>query len=229
MKSSSEVKVFLGIAIVAIVLVGVTVFATRGSNVGPPPPPPEITDAQLCKLLLAPGTPILGKPNAPYTLVEFGDYQCPNCRASQPEVEKLIRTYGDRMNYVFHHFTIRPEHYFAPTLARAVGAAAEQGKFWEMHRRVFTTKVKWESMEPSQIIATVKRFANELGLDQMRFTAFLQGDDGFKLTMEQDALARKANVTVTPSFFLIKPGNRIQRFVSTPQTVEELKKPETWK
>lgn len=228
-KSSSEIKVFLGIAIIALVLVGVTVFATRSTTVPAPPPPREMTDAELCKLLAPPDSPYLGNPAAAYTLVEFGDYQCPNCRASEPEVQKLIKKYGDRMKYVFHSYTIRPEHYYAPTLARAVGAAAEQGKYWEMHRRVFTTKVNWDGMQPEQIIATVKRFANELGLDPMRFTAFFQGEEGVKLTAKQDNLGRQVGVTATPSYYFIKPGNHIVRFFTTMQTVEELNKPETWK
>ncbi len=232
-KSSGEMKVFLGIVLVAIVLVGVTLLATRGGEGGvnpPPVPPPDFRkDATMRPLLMPKGTPILGRADAPYTLVEFGDYMCASCRASEPGVEKMLKQYADKMNYVFHHVKISRAHYHSPTLAQAVAAAQVQGKFWEMHKKVFSSQQTWEAMDPDDVKKTLKEIAGGLGLDMMRFTAYFQGAQAVKDTTAQDKLAADAHVTSTPTFILLKPNDKIAVLQSFTQADELLKKPDTWK
>ena len=79
----------------------------------------------------------LGPPTAPITIVEYGDYECPTCLNAVPVLKEVRRTLGDRMRFVFRHFPQSSIHPHASIAAEAAEAAAEQGKFWEMHEALF--------------------------------------------------------------------------------------------
>jgi len=76
---------------------------------------------------------IQGSFNAPLTLVEYGDYQCPFCGAAYPEVKKVQQKLGSRLRFIFRNFPITSLHEFAERAAEAAEAASAQGRFWEMH------------------------------------------------------------------------------------------------
>jgi len=76
---------------------------------------------------------IQGSFDAPLTLVEYGDYQCPFCGAAYPEIKKVQQKLGSRLRFVFRNFPITSLHEFAERAAEAAEAASAQGKFWEMH------------------------------------------------------------------------------------------------
>ena len=76
---------------------------------------------------------IQGSFDAPLTLVEYGDYQCPFCGAAYPEIKKVQKKLGSRMRFIFRNFPITSLHEFAERAAEAAEAASAQGKFWEMH------------------------------------------------------------------------------------------------
>ena len=76
---------------------------------------------------------VQGSFNAPLTLVEYGDYQCPFCGAAYPEVKRVQQKLGSRLRFVFRNFPITSLHEFAERAAEAAEAASAQGKFWEMH------------------------------------------------------------------------------------------------
>src|SRR5580700_9447445 len=75
----------------------------------------------------------IGAANAPITIVEYGDYECPDCLNAVPIVKKVQKKLGDRVRFVFRHFPRNSIHPHASNAAEAAEAAAEQGKFWEMH------------------------------------------------------------------------------------------------
>src|SRR4030081_3579465 len=79
---------------------------------------------------------ILGPADAPVTLVEYGDFECPFCGRSYPAVKAIRRRLGDRLRFVFRHFP-RPEHAHARHAAEAAEAASTQGRFWQMHDMLF--------------------------------------------------------------------------------------------
>src|SRR5690242_1147921 len=79
----------------------------------------------------------LGSPAAPITIVEYGDYECPDCLNAVPIVLELRRRLGDELRFVFRHFPQNSIHPHASAAAEAAEAAAEQGKFWEMHQALF--------------------------------------------------------------------------------------------
>jgi NhaA family Na+:H+ antiporter len=80
---------------------------------------------------------IMGRADAPVTLVEYGDYECPHCRQVYPVIAALQEALGDRLRYVFRHFPIRTSHPHAQLAAQAAEAAGAQGKYWEMHDLLF--------------------------------------------------------------------------------------------
>lgn len=81
---------------------------------------------------------VLGPANAPLTLVEYGDFECPYCRAAYPVVEQVRAELGDQLRFAFRHFPLHEVHPHALAAATAAEAAALEGRFWEMHARLFT-------------------------------------------------------------------------------------------
>ena len=81
-----------------------------------------------------------GGPNAPITLVEYGDYQCPLCAIANPVVRSLEDRYGQALSVVFRHFPLIEIHPFAATAAEAAEYAGDHGLFWEMHDAIFSNQ-----------------------------------------------------------------------------------------
>src|SRR5437764_14736987 len=79
----------------------------------------------------------LGPPTAPTTIVESGDYECPDCLNAQPIIAQVRRQLGERLRFVFRHFPQSSIHPHASVAAEAAEAAGDQGKFWEMHEALF--------------------------------------------------------------------------------------------
>ncbi|MFQ5513355.1 MAG: DsbA family protein [Myxococcota bacterium] len=106
-------------------------------------------------------SPILGKPDAPVTIVEYSDFQCPYCARTQPLLKQLHEKYPDKVRIVFKHFPLS-FHQGARPAAIASMAAKEQGKFWEMHDVLFENH---RSLNPSNM----EEMAKKAGLDLERF------------------------------------------------------------
>lgn len=106
-------------------------------------------------------------PDSDVTFVEFLDFECEACRAAFPMVEQLRTEYGDRVNFVVRYFPIQ-SHFNAQRAARAVEAAARQGTFEPMYKKMFETQSQWgEQQVPAD--ATFRGFASEMGLDMVTF------------------------------------------------------------
>src|SRR5437588_11128683 len=80
---------------------------------------------------------IEGHEDAPVTLVEYGDYECPYCGAAHPVVKEIYRQLGDELRFVFRHFPLARVHPHAERAAEAAEAAGAQGRFWQMHDLLF--------------------------------------------------------------------------------------------
>jgi len=107
------------------------------------------------------GDPSKGPKDAPVHVLEFSDFQCPYCARVEPVVKRLGETYGDKMRLVFRNYPL-PTHAQAPKAAEAAACAGDQGKFWEMHDRLFAHQDKLQ-------VADLKATAVELGLDPQAF------------------------------------------------------------
>ena len=105
---------------------------------------------------------IRGAPDAPVTLVEYGDYQCPYCGQAEVVIRELLDSFGDELRYVWRHLPLNDVHANAQLAAEAAEAAAAQGEFWAMHDRLLADQ---EELTPRDL----GRHAEELGLDIARF------------------------------------------------------------
>jgi protein-disulfide isomerase len=138
--------------------------------------------------------PFKGPKDAPVTIVEFSDFQCPYCARVGPTLKELEKRYGDKLRLVFRDFPL-PIHPQAPKAAEAASCAAEQGKFWEMHDALFANQKALD-------VAALKQRASEIGLTAEAFAACLDSGkyaDEWKADMDA---AQSYGVNSTPAFFI---------------------------
>jgi len=156
------------------------------------------------------GSPYLGDPNAPITLVEFGDYQCFFCNKYFHDTEqKLLENYVDtgKVKIIFKDFTIiGPD---SKTAAHAAHCADDQGLFWEYHDMLYNNWTGenngWASSE------NLLRMAQDVGLDIDEFTDCMQNEIHTQIISASNADARTLGLTGTPGFFVISPNNQITK------------------
>src|SRR5262245_12314141 len=135
-----------------------------------------------------------GPATAPIEIIEFSDFQCPFCLRANPTVTQVLKTYGDRVHFVYRHFPLG-NHPNARPAAEASQCAAEQGKFWEYHDALFANPSKLGD-------ADLKQHAAGLGLDAKRFNACVDTHK-YKAHVDADmAAGEEAGVSGTPAFFV---------------------------
>lgn len=138
---------------------------------------------------------ILGAVDAPLTLVEYGDYECPDCMASFPIVNRLIAELGERLRFVFRHFPQTAIHARASLAAQVAEAAGAQGKFWPMHNLLYESR---GGIDPEDL----ERMAIRLELDPYRFHGDLNTRRWARKVERDMAGGRDSGVTGTPTFFV---------------------------
>ena len=138
---------------------------------------------------------IRGPVDAPITLVEYGDYECPYCGTAYPVVKELRRRLGSRLRVVFRNFPCPDAHPHAQQAAEAAEAAGAQGKFWEMHDTLFEHFSELEE-------ADLARYAAGLGLDVQRFERDLAEHVYAPRVQEDVRGGLRSGVNRTPTFFI---------------------------
>jgi len=134
-----------------------------------------------------------GPADAPVTIIEFSDYQCPFCRRAEPTVKEVLARYPDKVRFVYRHFPLEM-HPRARPAAEAAECAGEQGRFWEYHEKVFAGSGFEES--------DFERYVVELGLDAEKWKSCRDEGRG-KARVDADfAAGQTAGVTGTPAFFV---------------------------
>ena len=159
-----------------------------------PGEPKPLAPAEAMKLIAVDGAPVRGAANGPVTIVEYGDFQCPFCLRSRPTIKQVMDTYPQQVRIVYKHFPLS-FHREAMNAHRAAEAAREQGKFWEMHDRIFDT--------PSDLTAdTMRKHAEALGLDLAKFDEAYKSERVQKRIAADQEEGRKVGVRGTPAFFV---------------------------
>ncbi len=149
------------------------------------PPRVEVTDG---------GRVPRGNATAAVEVIEFSDFQCPFCLRANPVVEQVLKTYGDKIKFVYRHYPLQ-NHPNARPAAEASACAEVQGKFWEYHDRLFANPTKLSD-------ADLKAHAAALGLDAAKFKSCVDGHQQ-KPGIDADMAAAEAvGVTGTPAFFI---------------------------
>lgn len=137
-----------------------------------------------------------GPADAPVTLVEYGDYQCPYCGAAYPVVKRLQKTLGKKLRFVFRNFPVTQAHPYALIAAETAEAAALQGKFWEMHDLLYERQ---KLLKPDIIPEWVKK----IGLDLDKFgNDIKQGGVVEKRIKEDRQSGIRSGVNGTPTFYI---------------------------
>ena len=137
----------------------------------------------------------LGPADAPITLVEFSDYQCPYCRRWHAEVyEPLLAEYPGKIRFVYRHLPLDSIHPDAIPAAEASMCAGEQDAFWQFHEKLFSSEALGD-----QVYA---RYAQELGLDMQTFEACVSGRKYQQAVEEDTSFALDLGIRSTPTFFV---------------------------
>lgn len=152
-------------------------------------------------------------PDGKVTFLEFLDFECESCRAAFPVIEQLRDQYEGRVTFVARYFPL-DGHANAMPAARAVEAAAQQGKFEAMYRKMYETQTQWgEQQTPKD--AVFRGFAEELGLDMTAYDAAVNSPETLERIQVDVADGAALGVEGTPTFFL--NGQRFE-----PQSVADL-------
>ena len=142
---------------------------------------------------------IRGNPDAPVTLEEFGDFQCPPCGKFSEFVEDLLKEYNSRLRLVFRNFPLSG-HEHAREAALAAEAAALQRKFWEMHDTLYREQETWT--KAPNVRELFESYAGTIGLDVDQFKKDMDGDKARERVDSDRALADFLGVKATPTLFI---------------------------
>jgi protein-disulfide isomerase len=146
---------------------------------------------------------IRGNGNAPVTVEEFADFQCGACGGYYPELKKIEAEYGERLRVVFRENPLVPMHQYGLVAAQAAEAAGLQGKFWEMHDKLFENQKAWaEAKDKDAAIAMFVDYAKQIGLNTDRFMRDLNGEAVAARIFQDGKRSHALNITSTPTFFV---------------------------
>jgi len=149
--------------------------------------------------------PVLGQAGAKVTIIEFGDYQCPSCRMFWREVEpRLKKDYIDtgKAKLVYRDFPIVQIHPDAPMAAMAADCAVDQGKYWQMHDKIFREQDKGEDSLVRFKAADLKKWAKAIGLDTAAFDECLDSARYRDEVAKDKADGDSVGIQGTPTFFV---------------------------
>ncbi len=137
----------------------------------------------------------IGPPDAPVTLIEYSDFQCHHCRELSNVVEQLVAMYGNKLQVVHRHLPLRQAHPLAQLAAEAAEAAGRQGRFWDMHHRLFAAN---DALEREHLV----EYAQELSLNVERFVDDLDNHRCEALVNEDWRQAVQNGIKLPPTLFV---------------------------
>lgn len=145
--------------------------------------------------------PAVGTTAAKITIVEFSDFQCPYCLRAAPTLKQLRQTYGDKVRVVWKDFPLTQIHPEAFKAAEAGHCAADQGKFWEYHDKLFASQ---QALQPEFL----KQYAREMGMDATKFDACLDASTYSERVRDSVAAGAQVGVSSTPTLYV--NGRRLE-------------------
>lgn len=138
---------------------------------------------------------LLGASHAPVTLVEYGDFECPNCRQAAPAVRLVLARFAGRVRFAFRNFPLEDVHPHALHAALAAETAGGQGKFWPMHDLLYDHQSHLKMPQ-------LRGYAERLELDLIRYDAEMQDEVYLQRVREHIESGRRSGVRATPTFFI---------------------------
>ena len=152
-------------------------------------------DAPRHEVAVTADDPSLGSSSAPVTLVEFSDFQCPFCQRVAPTLKQVKDTYGDKVRVVWKDFPLTQIHPQAFKAGEAAHCAADQGKFWEYHDRLFANQ---QALQPNDL----KKYAADMGLDASAFATCLDSSKYGERVRDGVAEGSRLGVNSTPTIYI---------------------------
>ena len=143
---------------------------------------------------------VKGNPDAPITIVEYSDFQCPACEVQYKSIKEVWAPIKSSVRFVYRHFPLTNIHPHALTAAYYSEAAAMQGKFWEMHDMLFDNQNRWTGVK--DIKPVFDGYVKQLGLDTEKFAVDLKSDAVKSKVAADMQSAKKAQASSTPSMYL---------------------------
>jgi protein-disulfide isomerase len=202
--------IVLGVIAVVVIVVGIVLFRNSA------PDPRSAGTAVDANSLIRTHSQRSGPDNAKATLVEFGDFQCPACGAAHPVIKAIQEANKDKsFQFVFRNFPLS-QHQNAMLASEVAESAGNQGKYWEMHNKIYESQAEWSESSSAREIFT--NYAKGLGLDLTKFNNDLDKHTFAEIIKTDMADGNKLGVNATPTFYF--NGQKLDR---TP-SAEELQK-----
>ncbi len=148
---------------------------------------------------------IRGNANAPVTVEEFADFQCPSCGAYYPELKKMEADFGEKLRVIYRQNPLYPTHQYSTIAAQAAEAAGLQGedKFWAMHDKLFETQATWaEAKDKDAAVAMFVDYAKQVGVNPDQFMRDLNGEAVAARIFQDGKRSHALGIQSTPSFFV---------------------------
>lgn len=200
----TETKILVGVLIFCLVLVlgAVFILGRSGNN------PVDVAQTAV-NIDYAKGEKI-GSDSAKVKLVEFSDLQCPACKAAEPFVKQLVEKNKDNsFQFIYRHFPLT-QHIHSKKAANFAEYAATQGKFWEVHDKLFATQEEWSSLsDPSDYFADL---GSQFGLDKNKIKEAISKSIYDQKINDDLAEGNRVGVDATPTFYLNGKKLRLQSF-----------------
>lgn len=137
--------------------------------------------------------------SASVTLVEFGDYECPACGVYSPFVQQLLTDFAGKINYVFRNYPLS-QHTNALISSYAVEAAGLQGKYWQMHEKMYSAQSDWSNLsDPTSVFIG---YAKDLSLDTNQFSSDINSSTVKNMVQNDTNDGNTIGITETPTFYL---------------------------
>jgi len=136
-----------------------------------------------------------GSEHARVTLIEYGDFECPNCKMAATTPTLLLERFPNKLRFIYRHFPMVEPHPHALLAAEAAEAAGAQGKFWRMHDLLFGNQAHLTDKN-------LLRYAGELGLDLARYVAEMDDHIYLQKVREHIEGGRRSHIRATPTFFI---------------------------
>jgi len=165
---------------------------SRNQNTPTPDPATEVQGAE--------PPHVRGNANAQVTLEEFGDFECGACGSYHPELKKIETEYGDKLKVIFRELPLVTMHQHALLAAQAAEAAGLQGKFWEMHDKLYDDQVTWT--KKSDLVPVFVDYAKQIGLNPDQFMKDLNGEKVAARIFQDGKRAHSFGLKGTPAFFV---------------------------
>lgn len=194
MKTESKFIIAIAIVTIGLLIGGVFLFSKNNPQSTNDKQQDQTVDQSL---LLSGATHTQGEASASAKIVEFGDFQCPACGQAYPIVKKVLSQNEGKFYFVFKNYPLAI-HQNAKIAAQAAEAAGIQGKFWEMHDRIYENQNDWSEKTNAEEIFT--KYAQEIGLDVPKFKEDLGKTSN--LVMQDYALGNKVGIESTPTFII---------------------------